>query len=129
MKEITKKKVSDDVPYLDLLVISREGTFFNYWSSFITLICIISAYIYMFIAAFNIPEKNSTNDYLDSVFNGVFLIDCGLRFFVDYKDRKLDQTIRKQPELAMNYLRTDLFYDSITTVPFVRIINPSKHMV
>ena len=50
----------------------------------------------------------------------------GLRFFVDYYDKVREMTIRSQPKLAMNYVRTELFYDAIATIPFFRMINPSK---
>jgi len=89
----------------------------------------------MYIAAFGmVDEEQNQTDSLSMVaisdifFNGTFLIDLGLRFCVDYYDKIKETTIRTQPELALNYLRTELFYDFIATVPFYRMINPSQSM-
>ena len=110
-----------DKRLIDRLVIPREGTFFSMWDILITILCIVSAYVYMFIAAFGVSDQNM--DYLDIIFNFIFFIDMILRFCLDYYDKIREETIKTQPKLAMHYLKGDFLYDFVATVPFLRVIN------
>lgn len=111
---------------MDYLVISRVGAYFTIWNYFIIILCIWSAYVYMYIAAFAVPETGSDLEYMDLFFNGIFLIDMMIRFFVDYYDNVREITIKTQPKLALNYFKTDLLYDAIATIPFLWIYHPSE---
>ena len=124
------------------IVISRVGTFFTIWSYFITILCIWSAYVYMYIAAFGIHSERSLLSIhgkdksgedllsnLDVFFNLTFFLDIGLRFFVDYYDKQKLLVVKKQPMMAINYLQTELFYDLIATIPFYRMIKINRSLV
>ena len=110
-----------DKRLIDRLVIPREGTFFSMWDLLITILCIISAYVYMFIAAFGLSDP--TMGSLDSIFTVIFSIDMILRFCLDYYDKIREETIKTQPKLAMHYLRGDFLYDFAATLPFLRMID------
>jgi len=43
------------------------------------MVCIVSSYIYAYVAAFGVPEPYSTQWYLDYVFEAVFWIDIIVR--------------------------------------------------
>ena len=73
----------------------------------------------MFIATFGVYDEFIDN--IDTMFNGIFLVDMMLRFFVDYYDRIREETVCSQPKIALHYLRGEFLYDFVATVPFRRI--------
>ena len=50
------------------------------------------------------------------------MVDLAIRLNLDYYDKVREITVQDQPKVAQNYLRTTFFFDLITTIPFVRIV-------
>ena len=83
--------------------------------------------MYSYISAFGKPEivkgKFSIIDFFDILFTIFFTVDIGLRFLITYHD-KYNKKITTVKEIAYNYMKYELVYDFLTTVPLMRIIQP-----
>ena len=49
------------------------------------VVCIVSSYVYASIAAFKIPEADSTSNYVILSFEAIFVVDMGVQFVLEYK--------------------------------------------
>ena len=90
-----KKQKYKKAERVEGFVISRVGLFFTIWSYLITILCIWSAYVYMYIAAFGILFEDPFLNYTDIFFNFIFIIDMGINFYVDYFEKGKEITIKK----------------------------------
>jgi len=122
MQAIFKKaNKGDGNKIFDKLIISRTGIFYTIWNFIIAILCVYSSLFYLELAAFGAPSKEDTDETLDIFFILIFFVDLLVRLNLDYYDKVKEITVRDQPKVALNYLRTNFFFDFITTIPFVRI--------
>ncbi len=63
----------------DRIIISVENPVYQIWKISVVMVCIVSSYIYAYVAAFGTPEPGSTQYYLDYVFEAIFWIDIIVR--------------------------------------------------
>lgn len=73
--------------FLSNFVVSRENFFYYVWNLIITNLCIISAFMYAYYAAFGCPTGKSLESNFDIVFTVAFSMDIVLRFFLTYVDK------------------------------------------
>lgn len=77
------------------------------------------------MTAFGSPEHGSRGEAIDGFFEGVFVIDAGLQFFVEYQDPISRKAIRDPYKIAVNYFKGRFSFDALTIIPFTRIFKNS----
>jgi hypothetical protein len=107
------------------LIIRNDTQFYLIYNLFQALSCIISSFMYAYLAAFGPKSGGSFNglEYFDIIFSTIFSIDIFLRFFITYEDNDC-RKVKTIKEIAMNYIKTELIFDIITVLPLMRIIKP-----
>ena len=103
-------------------IINQDTISYMIYNLLITIMCISSSFFYAYLSAFGIPQEGSFNSSVDLFYILVFSVDTALRFFInDFKnDNSKSKDIKK---IALNYIKDGFFFDFITTVPFIRILD------
>lgn len=103
---------------LDFLVIRRNSTFYNIFTVFITILKLVSFYLYGYLAAFRMhPQMNYIAITYYVVFEIIFVFDLIINFFVEIIDEETNQPERDLKKIAINYLNGLFFIDFITLIP------------
>eukprot|EP01018_Ginkgo_biloba_P000293 Gb_06792 [translate_table: standard] len=97
-------------------IISPYEPWYRWWSLFLILLVIYSAWISMFELAF-VPKPKIALLVLDNVVNGLFAIDIVLTFFVAYIDKSTYLMEDRPKKIALRYLSTWFMLDVCSTVP------------
>ena len=68
-----------------MFIISRSNRVYKCWQAIITILCLISSYIYANIAAFRMLKERDDSVVVDiyATFESFFFIDMILQFFVE----------------------------------------------
>lgn len=102
-----------------VFIVSRRNRLYKCWEVIITILCLISAYIYANIAAFRmhpVRDERHIND-IYAAFESLFLFDMVLQFFVEFVPEGQTRPIRNLERIAMNYFRNDFLLDFIAILP------------
>jgi len=67
-----------------MIIIELTSPYYQLWKIFVVIFCIISSYIYAFIAAFAIPTKVVYPElyYIDLFLEAIFVIDMLVRKYL-----------------------------------------------
>ena len=106
---------------IDRIIIHSECYPFAVWQFVISILCIVSSFFYVKLAAFGPPDRYDNEDYMDLTFIIAFLIDMLISFNLDYYDKTKEMYIRTHPKVALNYLKSGFLFDFVTTIPLVRL--------
>ena len=127
LKKIIKSfKIQGDIeedeeprlPFQNYLVISRHNTLYLLFHSIYTISTVLSCYFYIALASFKNMRMTGYYDTLIYFFEGVFVLNMIVSFFVEYKEIGHTQPVRDLYKCAMNYLQSSKFiYDFITIIP------------
>jgi hypothetical protein len=106
--------------FQDRLVISVENSVYQAWKIIVIFICIISSYIYAYIAAFGIPYKEEQPRFflVIVVFEVIFGMDIAVQFLLEYKPEDQYNKVRDLTEIAKRYLKSRFFIDALAMIPF-----------
>lgn len=102
------------------LVFSEDNSCYELFSTCISILCLISSYIYLYLATFrnNITDENA-NAYI--LIECCFLIHMLLQFFKSYRASDEHSTMQKEIRsismISLNYLRTYFLVDLIPLMP------------
>lgn len=108
--------------YSHKMIISKDNSFYQLEQFLMTFLCIISSYLYAYIACFQVQD----HDNWEIIFESLFAADVLLTFFVEISPIvNTDPPIRNFTKIAERYFQGTLLYDILTLVPFHKI--PIKH--
>ena len=110
---------------IERLFISVKNPIYQVWKIWVILCCIGSSYVYGYIAAFEMPDKENSRVlyYLDLGFDIIFYFDVVVQFLLEYKPEDQFNFVRDLTEIAKRYLRTRFFLDLIALIPFVKFFD------
>ena len=99
------------------IVINRNGTFYKFEQTIISLTALVSCYVYMYMACFG-REAMGLQIYF--VIESLFALDMLLTFFVEVQvDGKMEREINL---ITVNYIKTTFLVDLLPLVPFELIL-------
>lgn len=100
------------------IIIYQEEPLYRVWELIVILSCIASSYMYMYLAAFSVPEPGSTFYILDYfILTPIFGIDIIVQFLLDFKPEDSYTRVRDIFEIAKRYLRNQFLFDFIPMLP------------
>lgn len=111
----------DDLPFLEWIIIDSEGQGYILWQMFVTICCVISSYLYAFIAAFENPNPGETLFNVTIFFESVFLVSLCVNFLVDYKPEGEEGKIKDLNLISIRYLKGQFLNDFIPLIPLQAI--------
>lgn len=123
LKELQKRAEQKIKTYIekgfsDFIIISELNPLFQIFQVFITVLCLMSSYVYAYIAAFRLHNDMNESVYkLNYFFETMFLIDCILTFFVEYQPEDSKYPVRDMSKIAINYLQGAFKFDVIPLIP------------
>lgn len=94
---------------LDNIVISRSNRLYQFEQACITLVSLITGYIYMYMACFG------TTSLFYQWFEGFFLFDIVLTFFVEIKVG--DKIEREINQITLHYFKNEFIMDFLPLLP------------
>ena len=105
-------------------IISHKSRFYEIQQLIILLLCLFTSYIYGLMAMFGETMLWEEIRDLYWVFEGLFLFDILLTFFVDFKDPLSGNLVRSHKQIFINYMYGNFFRDFVPTVPWQLIPLP-----
>ena len=96
-------------------IISHTSIGYRIWSAYITLLALVTPYIYISYAAYRIDYL--LPNYVVYITETSFFINIFIKFFVDYFEEGKKYPERDKAKIAINYLHTEFFLDFIPTLP------------
>ena len=121
VKKKTEQKVKTQIErgFSDFIIISELNPLYHIFEVLITMLCLVSSYIYAYIAAFRLhQDMNQTAYKLSYIFETMFLIDLILNFFVEYQPEDSKYPVRDMSKIAVHYLQGEFKMDAIPLIPF-----------
>lgn len=121
VKKKTEQKVKTQIErgFSDFIIISELNPLYHIFEVLITMLCLVSSYIYAYIAAFRLhQDMNQTAYKLSYIFETMFLIDLILNFFVEYQPEDSKHPVRDMSKIAVHYLQGEFKMDAIPLIPF-----------
>lgn len=118
---ITIRKAPDGgIKLLELFTINHNGTFYLYFSFFITLCCLFSSYMYLAMAAFRTQSGDGVSIELSIFFEIMFCVDIIVNSCLSYEkeDSQSEETEWNMSKTAYRYLSTSFARDFIPVIPF-----------
>jgi hypothetical protein len=110
----------DKLSYSNLVF--RENSWAsNLWKSIDIISCIVSSYIYAYMAAFGVAALDSTTYAMYIVFEGVFVLSIIKNFTTEYKSDGMSKPIRDAKKIAMRYLNNGFIMDLVMVIPFTEL--------
>ena len=115
---------------LQSLVISHTSWFVKFWNVVEKFVSLVSAYVYMFFAAFGHKlfrgdDFHDTARFVEIGAEGFFLATVLRKFITDFNREGERVPVKSITVIAMRYLRTDFTYDIIPLLPFTIFIQSS----
>lgn len=120
VKKKTEQKVKTQIErgFSDFIIISELNPLYHLFEVLITMLCLVSSYIYAYIAAFRLhQDMNQTAYKLSYIFETMFFIDLILNFFVEYQPEDSKYPVRDMSKIAVNYLQGEFKMDAIPLIP------------
>ena len=101
------------------MVINHEGKKYKIFKYTVGVFCLISSYLYAYLAAFRIkPEYTlDLNNFGMIVCEFIFTIDFLAKFFLSYTDSHSLKKVEEFNKIVPNYLNNGCFSDMIPLIP------------
>lgn len=103
------------------LIFMENSWISNIWKSIDIISCIISSYIYAYMAAFGESSLSESAYILYILFEAVFVISIIKNFTTEYKSDGMSKPIRDIKKIAIRYLNTGFIIDLLMVIPFAYI--------
>jgi hypothetical protein len=129
----TKMKKKYSRPLLDYFVISMDLAVYKVFKFIVVVSCIVSSFLYAFYGAFRLdvdfdsPDEFKDVDpvldinkmnYLQNAFEGLFLLDTIMKFFLEYTDDYTNNKIRDLSMISVRYLKNGFLFDFLPLIPW-----------
>jgi hypothetical protein len=100
------------------LVIDYESTVWAMWNSYISLLAIVSSFLYAHYAAYR-HEDGTQGEYM-IVIEASFAVDFCLQFFLSYPDPrgKHFSPIINLEQIAARYMKGEMIEEALPLIPF-----------
>ena len=121
----------DQFDIWSLIILNNGSVFCLFWNFFEVLCCIISSYMYAYMAAFGINNNDLTINVdlriADIFFFVVFTVSIIMNFLRDFVPEGETQACKDLKKIANRYLHGQFSLDFIAWVPFQFIIDFNQH--
>ena len=115
---------------VNLLIISEYGSFNIFWKIFDLINCILSSYIYAWLAAFGDQASGTVMTDMSIFFESCFTVTMLLHFITDYTPEGERVPIRELSKISKRYLFSQKFVlDFLTLIPFQILLRGQGHQV
>ena len=112
------------------MIISEESSFTIFWKIFDLINCIISSYIYAWLAAFGDQASGVFITDLSIFFECCFTVTMFLHFVTDYTPEGERVPIRELSKISKRYFFSQKFLlDFLTLIPFQILLKGQGHQV
>lgn len=133
--QFLQSELSDDpldhFDFWKLIILDQSSIFCLFWNVFEVLCCIISSYMYAYMAAFGIHNNDVTINVdlriADIFFFVVFTISILMNFLRDFVPEGETQACKDLKKIAQRYLLGQFSLDFVAWVPFQFIIDFDQH--
>ena len=104
--------------YAHKMIIRKDNPFYQLEQFLLTFLCLISSYMYAYIACF----QGDSHEKWEVVVESLFAADLVLTFFVEVSPIvNTDQPVRNFTQIARRYIQGTLMFDIITLIPFHKV--------
>ena len=110
------------------MVFSEENVWYELYNTFISFLCLVSTYTYMYVATFRNGIK-MWNEPLYVFFEVNFAIHMLLQFFKSYfayGQDSMQKEVKSISQIGMNYLQTFFIIDLIPLIPLQYLDLPNN---
>lgn len=114
------------MPFLEWIVIDMDNQVYLLWKMFVTTCCVVSSYLYAFIAAFENPNPGEMLFNITVFFESVFLVSICVNFLVSYEPDGEDYKVKDLTLISQRYLKGQFMFDFIPLVPLQAISLPGQ---
>lgn len=125
-----KRNEDGTINLSEMVVISHLSGVYLIFNFFVTACCLVSSYIYVFMAAHRILENDeySITVLFMYFFEGVFVVDIAVNFLLSYEYMGQYGKVveRNLGEIASHYIKTTFIKDLIPIIPFQLISLPKE---
>ena len=104
---------------LGLLVIDHQGRSYMIFNIITSICCLVSAYIYAFIAAHRVGEDDPMVIVCNIIFETVFTLDIATNFLLSFTNvgSGSDFPVRDVVKIAKRYFKGRFFWDLLPIIP------------
>lgn len=99
-----------------MIIISRDNKGLFIWNGIHIVACLVSSYMYAFLAAFHEKEGALFNEIIIA-FEIIFFISMCLNFITDYKEEGVNSSITDISRISIRYLKSNFIWDLLPLVP------------
>ena len=113
---------------LGLMVIDHQGPPYMIFNIVTSICCLVSAYIYAFIAAHRVGEDDPMVIVSNIIFETVFTLDILTNFVLSYTDvgSGSDFPVRDVVKIAKRYFKGRFFWDLLPIIPLQDLPSTNK---
>ena len=116
------KNPLDQIDIWQLVILDKNSLFCLMWNFLEVISCIISTYMYGYMAAFGMYNSDMTENHdlrvMDIFFFVVFTISIIMNFFRDFIPEGETTSSKDLKKIAIRYLKGDFLLDFIAWIPF-----------
>lgn len=124
-----KRNEDGTINLSEMFVISHLSGMYLIFNFFVTACCLVSSYIYVYMAAFRILQNDfSMTNFFMYFFEGVFVVDIAVNFMLSYEymGQYGKEIQRNLFEISNHYVKTTFIKDLIPIIPFQLIPLPKE---
>ena len=105
--------------WYEYIIISKYNILYQVFNFMISIICLFSSYMYIFMATFRSdpPPYYTVMHNISYVFETLFFIYLILQFFKEYTPEFQMTPCRNIKSIAKNYLETQFKWDLLPLIP------------
>ena len=97
----------------DYIIIRLNNPVFIMYNFLIILACIVSSFMYCYLAAFGVPDHGSGMWWIDIMFEAIFGFDILVNFCLEYRPVDSLKMERDWRKIAERYARGLLMFDAL----------------
>jgi len=106
------------IAFWDHLVIDHKGCFYTIWRPLYVCSCLVSSYVYAYLACFESAHQVTEFRVLEAVFEGIFFISIIIEFLASYENpNKKGDKIKSVEKSARRYVYGNFIRDLIPVLP------------
>ena len=119
---MVKWKPNGEIDIDEMVVINHNSKFYLFWNILVTVCCLLSSNLYLYMAANKLTEKTASRDTIATMilFEGIFFIDMCVNFILSYEYMgQFGQTTERSiGNIASHYFWSQFLWDFIPIAPF-----------
>jgi hypothetical protein len=129
-REKAKKSVTD-IPFSQLIIISKDNKCYSIFNTIEIVIIMISSYYYAYLAAFETIRPGDVDFQWMLGFECFFLVSCCLKFLVTYVPDGHIAEVKELSLIVERHFKGDFLVDLIPLIPFPHFLplgGKEKHL-